>query len=42
MDKGHMLTDEICEGLPDERERRRCREKAARTLWGLLVAWGRV
>ena len=38
----HMMIDDICEGIPDARERAKCREKAARTLWSLLVSWGRV
>jgi hypothetical protein len=38
---GSMFVDEMCEGIPDAKERAKCRERAARTLWNLLVSWGR-
>lgn len=37
----HMMSVDLCENMADERERRRCREKAVRTLWSLLIAFGR-
>jgi hypothetical protein len=37
----HMMSVDICDSIVDERERRRCREKAVRTLWNLLIAFGR-
>jgi len=39
-----MIADEICDSVPDAKERAKCRERAARVLWNLLVSceddWG--
>jgi len=37
-----MIADEICDSVPDAKERAKCRERAARVLWNLLVSLGRV
>jgi hypothetical protein len=35
---GHMIP-EICNSIPDPRERAKCREQVARAIWNAALIW---